>query len=145
MINSQLLLFLNLGFGLLLVLYFVLGRPKPKQPTKLNMRAKDSGDKKTQVLEPESPKTLAVQQAEPREVGRSEGSRSEGSRSLSVIFMYNGHDWEAHDVLGVPQGASMHEITKVYQELVKKTDARSLQFYEQAYNAISIRHRKHRL
>lgn len=140
MINSQLLLFLNLGFGLLLVLYFVLGRPKPKQPTKLNMRAKDSGDKKTQVLEPESPKTLAVQQAEPREVGR-----SEGSRSLSVIFMYNGHDWEAHDVLGVPQGASMHEITKVYQELVKKTDARSLQFYEQAYNAISIRHRKHRL
>lgn len=140
MINSQLLLFLNLGFGLLLVLYFVLGRPKPKPPTKLNMRAKDSGDKKTQVLEPESPKTLAVQQAEPREVGR-----SEGSRSLSVIFMYNGHDWEAHDVLGVPQGASMHEITKVYQELVKKTDARSLQFYEQAYNAISIRHRKHRL
>ncbi len=140
MINSQLLLFLNLVFGVLLVLYFVLGRPKPKQPTKLNMRAKDSGDKKTQVLEPESPKTLAVQQAEPREVGR-----SGGSRSLSVIFMYNGHDWEAHDVLGVPQGASMHEITKVYQELVKKTDARSLQFYEQAYNAISIRHRKHRL
>ncbi len=136
MINSQLLLFLNLVFGVLLVLYFVLGRPKPKQPTKLNMRAKDSGDKKTQVLEPESPKTLAVQQAEPREVS---------SRSLSVIFMYNGHDWEAHDVLGVPQGASMHEITKVYQELVKKTDARSLQFYEQAYNAISIRHRKHRL
>lgn len=139
MINSQLLLYLNLGIGLLLVLYFVLGRPKPKQPTKLNMRAKDSVDKKTQVLEPESPKTAAiqqaVQQAEPREA----------ARSLAVIFMYNGHDWEAHDVLGVPQGASMHEITKVYQELVKKTDARSLQFYEQAYNAISIRHRKHRL
>lgn len=135
MINSQLLLFLNLGFGLLLVLYFVLGRPKPKPPTKLNMRAKDSGDKKAQVLEPEAPKTVAVNAPEPREV----------SRSLAVIFMYNGHDWEAHDVLGVPQGASMHDVTIVYQELVQKTDARSLQFYEQAYNAISQRHRKHRL
>lgn len=134
MINSQLLLFLNLGFGLLLVLYFILGRPKPKQPTKLNMRGKDSVDKKVQVLEPESQKTVLAMQ-EPREV----------SRSLSVIFMYNGHDWEAHDVLGVPQGAPMHDITKAYQELVKKTDVRSLQFYEQAYNAISLRHRKHRL
>lgn len=139
MINSQLLLFLNLGFGLLLVLYFVLGRPKPKQPTKLNMRAKDSGDKKAVVLEPETSSKVTTpqiaKQAEPREV----------SRSLAVIFMYNGHDWEAHDVLGVPQGASMHDVTKVYQELVKKTDARSLQFYEQAYNAIAQRHRKHRL
>lgn len=135
MINSQLLLYLNLGIGLLLVLYFVLGRPKPKPPTKLNMRAKDSGDKKAQVLEPAPPKTVAVNTPEPREV----------SRSLAVIFMYNGHDWEAHDVLGVPQGASMHDVTKVYQELVQKTDARSLQFYEQAYNAISQRHRKHRL
>jgi len=128
-INSQLLLFLNLGFGILLVLYFVLGRPKAKQPTKLNMRGKESGEKTMQVLEPENLKP----------------ARAEESRSLSVIFMYNGHDWEAHDVLGVPQGASMHEVTKVYQELVKKTDSRSLQFYEHAYNAISIRHRKHRL
>ncbi|MES2800872.1 MAG: hypothetical protein V4654_00140 [Bdellovibrionota bacterium] len=139
MINSQLLLFLNLGFGLLLVLYFVLGRPKAKPPTKLNLRAKDSTDKKPQVLEPEGRKTVAVA------LGVAPTGPREASRSLSVIFMYNGHDWEAHDVLGVPQGASMHDITKVYQELVRKSDARSLQFYEQAYNAISIRHRKHRL
>lgn len=143
MINSQLLLYINLGIGLFLVLYFASGRHKPKTPTRLNMRAKSSdeieGVKKPVVLEPE---------------GKISGNNWEGkaqlepppvTRSLSVIFMYNGHDWEAHDVLGVPQGASMHEITKVYQQLVKKTDARSLQFYEHAYAAISERHRKQRL
>ena len=146
MINSQLLLFLNLGIGLLLVLYYVLGRHKPKQPTRLNMRAKNSDKKMPIVLEAEGKQEVAVT-GELHDVsqGRLEGSRTDGSRSLAVIFMYNGHDWEAHDVLGVPQGASMHQVTMAYQELVKKTDARSLQFYEHAYSAISIRHRKHRL
>lgn len=123
------------------------GRHKPKTPTRLNMRAKDSEARKPVVLEPEAetaktsvpkmvggynPKILPI---EPPPV----------TRTLAVIFMYNGHDWEAHDVLGVPQGASMHEITKVYQQLVKKSDARSLQFYEHAYAAISERHRKQKL
>ena len=135
MINSQLLLYINLGIGLLLVLYFMSGRHKPKPPTRLNMRAKEpedkAGSKKPVVLEPEVVKA----HLEPPPI----------TRSLSVIFMYNGHDWEAHDVLGVPQGASMHEVTQVYQQIVKKTDARSLQFYEHAYAAISERHRKQRL
>ena len=139
MINSQLLLFLNLGIGLLLVLYFVLGRHKPRQPTRLNMRAKDAAAKNPVVLEAEAKQEVAVTGGE-RDV-----SRSEGSRALAVMFMYNGHDWEAHDVLGVPQGSSMHQVTMAYQELVKKSDARSLQFYEHAYAAISNRHRKHRL
>ncbi|AZZ37418.1 hypothetical protein CIK05_11640 [Bdellovibrio sp. qaytius] len=140
MINSQLLLFLNLGFGLLLVLYFVLGRPKPKQPTRLNMRAKSSEEKKPIVLEPEAQVKTGYN---PRIVDQSEPPPV--SRSLSVMFMYNGHDWEAHDVLGVPQGASMHEVTKVYQHIVKTTDSRSLHFYEHAYAAISARHRKQKL
>lgn len=104
------------------------------------MRAKGSAEKVPVVLEAEGKQEVAVTSDEPRDV-----TRSEGGRSLAVMFMYNGHDWEAHDVLGVPQGASMHQVTMVYQELVKKSDARSLQFYEHAYAAISTRHRKHRL
>lgn len=105
------------------------------------MRAKNSDKKMPIVLEAEGKQEVAV-------IGRDRDVNqggSEGSRSLAVIFMYNGHDWEAHDVLGVPQGASMHQVTMAYQELVKKSDARSLQLYEHAYSAISIRHRKHRL
>lgn len=142
MINSQLLLYLNLGIGLLLVLYFVLGRPKAKQPTRLNMRAKDSVEKTPVVLEPELKKELIAMPAEPREVYP---EQIKESRSLSIMFMYNGHDFEAHQVLGIPQGASMHQATEVYQNLVKTSDTRSLQLYESAYSAISLRHRKHRL
>lgn len=99
------------------------------------MRAKESLEKKPVILEPEAKKELAVVDEQPREA----------SRSLAVIFMYNGHDWEAHDVLGVPQGSSMHQVTLAYQQLIKTADSRSLQFYELAYSAISTRHRKHRL
>lgn len=99
------------------------------------MHAKSQADQdRQQWLEPESASAIAAD-AEPRDV----------SRSLSVIFMYNGHDWEAHDVLGVPQGSSMHEVTMAYQGLVKTADPRSLSMYEQAYAAIAQRHRKHRL
>lgn len=122
MINSQLLLYVNLVIGGLLVLYFILGRHKPKEPVRLNLRAKDSN--KQQLLDPET-----VPQ----------------SRSLGIMFMYNGHDWEAHEVLGVPQGASMHQVTAVYQQLIKTAHKDSLAFYEQAYAAISNRHRKHQL
>lgn len=129
MINSQLLLYLNLGFGLLLVAYFILGRPKAKQPTRLNMKATST--------EPVTgtPQVLEAVQNE----------HSESGRDLGILFMYNGHDWEAHQVLGVPQGASMHQVTMAYQQLIKKADVSSLPFYEQAYAAISTRHRKHRL
>lgn len=116
------------------MLYFVLGRSKPKPPTRLNMRAKESKEKAPVILEPEGKKEVTLTSQDPRE-----------ARSLAVMFMYNGHDWEAHDVLGVPQGASMHQVTQVYQQLVKTADVRSLQFYEHAYAAISTRHRKHRL
>ena len=123
------------------------GRHKPKTPTRLNMRAKDSDGKKPVVLEPEAETAKTIV---PKAVGGYNPKiipiePPPVTRTLAVIFMYNGHDWEAHDVLGVPQGASMHEITKVYQQLVKKSDARSLQFYEHAYAAISERHRKQKL
>lgn len=67
------------------------------------------------------------------------------AKNLSVLFMYNGHDWEAHEVLGVPQGANMHMVTMAYQELIKKSDPSTFAFFEAAYKVISDKHKKHRL
>lgn len=150
MINSQLLLYLNLGFGVLLVLYFVVGRSKPKQPTKLNLRASESEDslKSQNWLEPEATKPLKTNIKTDYALATVKDISNMGvknERNLSVLFMYNGHDWEAHDVLGAPQGASMHLITEIYQKLIRNADVGSLAFYEQAYNALSDHHRKHRL
>ena len=67
------------------------------------------------------------------------------TRQLSIQFMYNGHDWEAHDVLGLPQGATLPMATEAYQKLLQGSDSNSYPFYEAAYNAILDKNKKHYL
>jgi len=120
------MIYINLVLGALIIGFFFVGR-KTVKPTKLNLKAKTNSE--PLVLEPEI-KQVVMREPE---------------RSLGVLFMYNGHDWEAHQVLGVPQGASMHQITVVYQELIKKSEPSSFEFFEAAYNALALKHKKHRL
>lgn len=63
---------------------------------------------------------------------------SEGGRvkSLNVMFNYNGHSWDAHEVLGVPAGAPMDMIKTAYQKSLSTTDASSHDFLNTAYTAI---------
>jgi len=136
------MIYINLFLGALIIGFFFVGR-KSVKPTKLNLRAKTSHE--PLVLEPES----VVQNQSPQlpndTAARISNSTATESRLLSVIFMYNGHDWEAHQVLGVPQGSSMHQITIAYQQLIQKADPSAFPFYEAAYLALSIKHKKHRL
>lgn len=73
-------------------------------------------DSKVQILEPETSAT--------------------SQKNLAIFFIYNGHDWEAHSVLGVPQGASLKTVTESYQKLLAESDAQSYDFLEAAYKAI---------
>ncbi len=52
------------------------------------------------------------------------------------FFIYNGHDWDAFDVLGVSPYSSFSEITKVYQQQIKKADPGKHEFLQTAYMAI---------
>ncbi|MNL73123.1 hypothetical protein D3C87_1985380 [compost metagenome] len=52
------------------------------------------------------------------------------------MFNYNGHSWDAYEVLGVPAGASMKIVTDAYQTALRKSDKESMEFLETAYNAI---------
>lgn len=63
-------------------------------------------------------------------------------KNLAIFFIYNGHDWEAHDVLGVAQGANMKIVTECYQELLRVSDPKSYEFYEAAYKAILSKKRR---
>ncbi len=74
-----------------------------------------------------------------------EASTQPAAKNLSIFFMYNGHDWEAHDVLGIPQGASLVMATEMYQKLIKTEDPSTFEFYESAYNAILQKRKKERL
>ena len=57
-------------------------------------------------------------------------------KKFEVFFIYNAHEWEAHEVLSLPQGASFQQVTERYQILIKTSDASSFEFYEAAFKAI---------
>ena len=203
MINSQLLLYIQVGFAILFLIYFVLGRPRAKH-LKLDLKSKSNDNKSsspsneqsldssghelnvnsqnknnvdhlnttrdqlyndtidtikkgTQDINSETafkteyrPKisyksgTPELLDPEPEDNSKKKNNSNQ-VKNLSVLFMYNGHDWEAHDVLGVPQGSNMHMITMNYQNLIKNSDPSSFSFYEAAYKVLSDKHRKHRL
>lgn len=53
-----------------------------------------------------------------------------------AFFVYNGHDWDAYEVLGVSPYSSFSEITKVYQATIRKADPGKHDFLQAAYMAI---------
>lgn len=143
--NSQILLYVNLGLGLLLVVYFVYPRQKVR-PTKLNLKANSNlVDLKQEIDARNYVMKQIVQSDEKTWLEPEAGSATKRSRQLSIQFMYNGHDWEAHDVLGLPQGASLPMATEAYQKLLQTSDPSSFPFYEAAYNAILDKNKKHYL
>jgi hypothetical protein len=153
-VNSQQLFYFNLIVGVLFIAYFFFGRAKQKPPTKLNLRANGSEEsshrEKEVVSEKNQTKNLVVESKqsilEP-EVLKSKPSTqtNQNTKQLSIFFMYNGHDWEAHEILGIPQGASVDVATKAYQEQLKTSDPSSYEFLESAYNAIFKKRRNERL
>lgn len=135
--NSQDFLTINLvGAGAFLVWYLV-SRGGPAQPTRLNMKAPDTAPT---VLEPAMGELAPTQDASP--VGVSSAVRRPSDvrsqmKVLNVMFIYNGHSWDAYEVLGVPAGASIHIVTEAYQSALKRcAGPDSVQFLETAYKAI---------
>lgn len=58
------------------------------------------------------------------------------TKSLNIMFNYNGHSWDAYEVLGVPAGASITIVTEAYQAALLRGNKSSLDFLETAYKAI---------
>lgn len=156
--NSQQLFYINLIIGLLFVAYFIFGRPKQKPPTKLNLRATHNSIEAMKLSEQPmarpKPDSIIGQIAEPKQSllePESEAPKESANRGrqttkdLSIFFMYNGHDWEAHEVLGIPQGASVEVATKAYQIELKKSHPSSYEFLESAHCAIFKKRRNQRL
>lgn len=91
-----------------------------KGPTQLNLRANDS--------EP-----LVVL---PQENNISPEASAKRAKSLNVIFNYNGHSWDAYEVLGVPAGSGIQDVTAAYQAALRKNQKETHVFLETAYKAI---------
>ncbi len=153
--NSQQLLYINIIIGVVFVVYFLLVKGKSREPTKLNVKANEDFKKsivKTSQIEPANQlgtsltrepsfqETKKVVVLEP-EVDNVIPLKNHKAKNLSIYFVYNGHEWECHEVLGVPQGAPLPVVTAAYQELIKTSDASTFEFFESAYQSILKRWR----
>ncbi len=74
-----------------------------------------------------------LKEGSPLQNNFSDGQRE---RSINVIFQYNGHSWDAFEVLGVPAGSSKGEAERMFDRLVKIADQDQLKFYKAAIDAI---------
>ena len=57
-------------------------------------------------------------------------------RSLNVVFNYNGHSWDAYEVLGLPAGCSPEKVESAYKESLARVEPASRPFMDAAFQAI---------
>lgn len=132
--SSQAFFWISIGCALLLVLLFVVGRKGITAPSKLNLRNGNLSPKS-------SDRSRAVSAHNPRQKNKPEvhfqtaENAPAGEKSLNVMFMYNGHNFDAYEVLGAPAGASVEMAQKYFQQcLARKGSDR--EFLETALTAI---------
>lgn len=57
-------------------------------------------------------------------------------KSLNVMFLYNGHNFDAYEVLGLPAGSRREQVESAYRRALSASAAESHGFYEAALQAI---------
>ncbi len=137
--NSQELLTVNVVGAGAFILWYVLARGGGKRPTRLDMNARDSApplitkpsglDAAAEADQAPAIRSAVTPSLHPDLVGRK-------TKSLNVMFIYNGHSWDAYEVLGVPAGASIKSVADAYQTALRRCDKESVEFLETAYKAI---------
>lgn len=121
---KQYLLIYALVVTSIVVSFFFVRRNQ--NPTRLNLTARPE---RPQEKGEETP-TVASQQAVTASVSQSQ------EKSLNVFFQWNGHAWDAYEVLGLPAGSPPAVVQKAYQELLTQSSPESLPFFKAAYETI---------
>ena len=88
---------------------------------------------------PRSGIKLRLGSASPKKLSSTTGDESIlefNERPLNVVFNYNGHSWDAYEVLGLPAGSASEQVEQSFQRAMQNVDAASRPFLEAAYRAI---------
>ena len=64
--------------------------------------------------------------------------RENRSRSLNVKFIYNGEDFDAYEVLGLPSGASIERIERAYKQALSSSPSGVQPLLSSAYVALKM-------
>ncbi len=124
--SSPAFIVITLLLGAFLVALFFFGRFSGiRTSTRLYLRRKSNTD----VLGRGKPLTMS---AEARAARPEENS----AKSLNVIFMFNGHSWDAYEILGLPAGAPLAMVEASYAKLKTSVSPDSREFVEMAYRVL---------
>jgi hypothetical protein len=135
--SSQHFLLLSCILGVVLALWYFLSFKKiQKKSSMLDM------DKPTEI--PKSPQDLGKKiqdqlKSHPRKYAQPTTTTPhtpQSEKKLNVLFNYNGHTWDAYEVLGVPAGTSLEKVTEALHRELQKQDPSSHHFLQSAYQAI---------
>ena len=115
---------ITLGLGLFLWVLFRWGRYSGiKSTTRLHL-LKNSRNTKTTAV---STMSREAREARPEEFG---------SKDLNILFMYNGHSFDAYEILGIPAGASLEMVEDSYLQMKASLSEESREFVETAYQVL---------
>jgi len=110
--------------GIFLLALFLLFMRRPERPgMRLRLKGKTSTEK--------SP--VPKEESAPLPFKRPDGTVE---RPLNVMFNYNGHSWDAYEVLGLPAGSNIESTDAAYRKSIATVEAESREFIEAAYRAI---------
>lgn len=126
------------------MLWFMSGRKGGYgDPTSLDMRKGEKGKSQERrplvMAEPEYPSFesgVQVRDVTPQKEALNQPPPPPGGPLPQAQFIYNGHDWDAYEVLGVSPYSSFSEITRSYQEMIRKADNGKHDFLQAAYMTI---------
>lgn len=125
---SEFVLYYAAGLLLALVVFM---RRRPRKGMRLRLRGSAPSDgvsgghfnEKTKLKGMRPPEEFShIQQA--------------GERPLNVVFNYNGHSWDAYEVLGLPAGSSPEKVEEAFANSMKRVEPASRPFLEAAHRAI---------
>jgi len=69
-------------------------------------------------------------------VDKSDPRAPQAEKSLNVMFNYNGHTWDAYEVLGVPAGSSFESSFQAFEKMTASMDEESKSFLLSALESI---------
>jgi hypothetical protein len=151
--KQYLILYALIVIPLAVSFFFI--RRSPAPPVKLQLRSGDpespletQSHARVQAQPPPPPPAPAAEPAPaPRRGPRQSEYRPRREASppkrpppmemaLNVFFMWNGHSWDAYEVLGIPAGSSREAAMAAFQKAAAGCDAESLLFFQAALDAI---------
>ena len=133
---KEFLLYYAVG-TLIAILLFMRGRrPRGMQLKLGGKRGLDDAQASRMGEKPDSRAgaSRGAEPSPPREV-----NPAEAERMLNVMFNYNGHSWDAYEVLDLPAGANIARVREARESALEKVDPSSRDFIEAAYRAILSR------